>query len=65
MVLRRFYTNITNCVGRTIYWSKTFFITSFKKKIASLKCFEKYFGSNILASSAKFQCQGTNIFGWV
>ena len=36
------------------------FIISLNKR-----CFEKSFGSNILASFTKFQCQGTDTFGLI
>ena len=61
----RFYINVTDCVGITCYWSKTIFIIYLMKKIFFGKLFEKSFCSNTLASFTKFECQGTDTFGFI
>ena len=70
-MLWRFSIIITDFIGTwrynrmTGYWSETIFITSLKKNIVFSKSFETSFGSNILASIAEFQCQGTATFGFI
>ena len=64
-ILWRFYINITDCGGIMDYWSETIFITSLKKNIVSAKLFETPFSSNILASFTKFECWGTDTFGFI
>ena len=64
-MLWRFYINITGCVRITAYWSETIFAISLKEDIAFVKLFETPFGSNILASFIGFQCQGTDVFGFI
>ena len=53
----------SRCVWITVYWSETIFIIPLKKNTAVVKLFETYFGSDILASFAELQCQGTDTFG--
>ena len=64
-MLWRFYINVRDCVAITGYWSETIFTISLKKNIFFAKLFETSFGSNILASFTEFQCQGTDIFGFI
>ena len=59
-MLWRFYIYITGCIGTTIEIN---FSISIKENIVLVKLFETSFGSNIIASFAKFQCQGTETFG--
>ena len=61
----RFFINITDCIGITCYWSKTIFVIYLMKNILFGKLFEKSFSSNILASFTKFECQGTDNFGFI
>ena len=53
----------SRCVWIIVYWSETIFIIPLKKNTAVVKLFETYFGSDILASFAELQCQGTDTFG--
>ena len=55
--LRRFYINITSCVGIRVYWSEVYF--SGKK---NLSVFETSIGSSVPASFTDFQCQETDDF---
>ena len=64
-MLWRFYINITGCVEITGYWYETIFIISLKENIVFVKLFKTSFDSNILASFIEFQCQGTDIFGFI
>ena len=65
IMLWRFYINITSCVEITGYWYETIFIISLKENIVFVKSFKTSFDSNILASFIEFQCQGTDIFGFI
>ena len=49
-MLRRFYINITGCVGITIYWFEITFTISINENIVFVKLFGTSFSSNILAS---------------
>ena len=49
-MLRRFYENLTDCVGITGYLSVAIFIISLRKNIVFAKFFETSFNSNKLAS---------------
>ena len=60
-----FFINITGSVGIAGYWSEIIFIISLTENIVFVKFFETPFGSNIIASFAEFQCQGTNAFGFI
>ena len=62
IILCRFYINITGCIGITIYWIEIIFTISIKENIVLVKLFETSFGSNIIVSFTKFQCQGTETF---
>ena len=62
-MLWRFYIYITGCIGITIYRIEIIFTISIKENIVLVKLFETFIGSNIIASFAKFQCQGTETFG--
>ena len=64
-MLWRFYINITGCVGITGYRSDTIFIISLKLNIFFAKLFKTSFGSKIIASFTKFQCQSTDTLGFI
>ena len=57
-----FYKNITGCVGIAGYGFETIFVIPLKRNIFFVKLFETSFGSNIIASFTKFQCQGTDTY---
>ena len=61
-MLCRFYTNITGCVGITVYSPETTWVTSFKEKVVFVKLFETSFNSNVLALFTELQCQHTDTF---
>ena len=62
-MLWNFYINILGYVEITIYWFEIVFTVSIKENIVLVKLFETSFGSDILVSFTKFQCQGTETFG--
>ena len=63
IMLERFYINMAGCVRVTSYWSETIFIISLKKNIDFVNFCKTPFGSNIIASFTKFQCQGIDTSG--
>ena len=65
VMLRRFYKNITGCVGITVYCSETIFITFLKENTVLIKLFKTSFGSTILASFTEFECHSTDTFGLI
>ena len=61
----RFYKNITGCVGIAGYGFETIFVIPLKRNVFFVKLFETSFGSNVIASFTKFQCQGTETLGFI